>query len=155
MLPDAPGLLSMTTGWPSALDSGSAMVRAAMSGVEPPGKPTRMRTGLVGQACAKALAGASSAHAAAAASAERRRVRLLLAMSVVEGIVVLVDEKVSVKGDVAPLHQLAIDLGLGFGVARDLFRGPGQRLEREGIEAGADLGVGDYFGDIGVDFRLD
>src|SRR5688572_22609048 len=91
MLPDAPGLLSMTTGWPSALASGSAMVRAAMSGVEPPGKPTRMRTGLVGQACAKALAGASSAHAAAAASAERRRVRLFRMM--VEGIVVLVDEK--------------------------------------------------------------
>src|SRR6187402_36020 len=50
MLPEAPGLLSMITGWPSARLSGSASVRAAMSGVEPPGKPTRMRTGFVGQA---------------------------------------------------------------------------------------------------------
>ena len=37
------------TGWPSILDKGSASVRAAMSGVEPPGKPTKIRTGLVGQ----------------------------------------------------------------------------------------------------------
>ena len=49
MLPEAPGLFSTITGWPSALDSGSAMVRAAMSGVEPPGKPTTRRIGLVGQ----------------------------------------------------------------------------------------------------------
>jgi hypothetical protein len=48
MLPDAPGLFSMMTGWPSILDKGSASVRAAISGVEPPGKPTRIRTGLVG-----------------------------------------------------------------------------------------------------------
>lgn len=50
MLPDAPGLFSMMTGWPSILDKGSASVRAAMSGVEPPGKPTKIRTGLLGQA---------------------------------------------------------------------------------------------------------
>jgi hypothetical protein len=54
MLPEAPGLFSMITGWPSARLSGSASVRAAMSGVEPPGKPTRMRTGLVGQAAGPA-----------------------------------------------------------------------------------------------------
>src|SRR5437868_7546463 len=59
MLPEAPGLLSTTTGWPRALASGSAMVRAAMSGVEPPGKPTIRRIGLVGQAapCAEAASG--------------------------------------------------------------------------------------------------
>ena len=50
MLPDAPGLFSIMTGWPSIFDKGSASVRAAMSGVEPPGKPTRIRTGFVGQA---------------------------------------------------------------------------------------------------------
>ena len=49
MLPDAPGLFSIMTGWPRALDNGSANVRAAMSGVEPPGKPTKILTGLVGQ----------------------------------------------------------------------------------------------------------
>ena len=49
MLPDAPGLFSMMTGCPSILDKGSASVRAAMSGVEPPGKPTKIRTGFVGQ----------------------------------------------------------------------------------------------------------
>ena len=49
MLPDAPGLFSMMTAWPRILDNGSASVRAAMSGVEPPGKPTKIRTGLVGQ----------------------------------------------------------------------------------------------------------
>ena len=49
MLPDAPGLFSMMTGWPRILDKGSASVRAATSGVEPPEKPTKMRTGLVGQ----------------------------------------------------------------------------------------------------------
>jgi hypothetical protein len=49
ILPEAPGLFSMMTGCPRARDSGSAKVRAAMSGVEPPGKPTRMRTGFVGQ----------------------------------------------------------------------------------------------------------
>jgi hypothetical protein len=50
MLPEAPARFSTMTGWPSALDSGSARVRADMSGVEPAGKPTRMRTGRDGQA---------------------------------------------------------------------------------------------------------
>jgi hypothetical protein len=36
MLPDAPGLFSTTTGWPSARDNGSTTRRAVKS-VEPPG----------------------------------------------------------------------------------------------------------------------
>jgi hypothetical protein len=40
------------------------MVRAAMSGVEPPGKPTTSRTGLVGQAAVCAAAPSGSTQAA-------------------------------------------------------------------------------------------
>ena len=78
MLPEAPGLLSTTIGWPSAFDSGSAMVRAAMSGVEPPGKPTSRRMGLVGQAGVCALA-ASGSVAAARPQAIRRALLVWLA----------------------------------------------------------------------------
>ena len=78
MLPPAPGLLSTITGWPSALDSGSAIVRATRSGVEPPGKPTRMRSGRVGQAAVAASGLApvcASTGAEAAARAADRAVR--------------------------------------------------------------------------------
>jgi hypothetical protein len=57
MLPDAPGLFSTTMGWPSALDNGSANARAAMSGLVPPGKPTTILTGLLGQLSSAFLLG--------------------------------------------------------------------------------------------------
>src|SRR5215218_7675386 len=99
MLPEAPALLSMTTGWPSARDSGSAMVRAAISGVEPPGKPTRMRTGLVGQACCASALAEGSKLPAARPRAERRRVLLMLLLVRMWCWLVVL----SVKADVSPL----------------------------------------------------
>src|SRR6185369_9700074 len=76
MLPPAPGLFSTITGWPSAFESGSAMVRATRSGVEPPGNPTRMRTGLTGHGAAGEAACCAIAtvdKSAAAASRTARR----------------------------------------------------------------------------------
>lgn len=64
-LPEAPGRLSTTTGCPSVRASGPANDRAAMSGVEPPGKPTSSRRGRVGQA-AGPVGWARAAHAPAA-----------------------------------------------------------------------------------------
>src|SRR5450830_1906999 len=49
MLPPAPTRFSTITGCPSALDKGSARVRAIRSGDDPPGKPTTMRSVLFGQ----------------------------------------------------------------------------------------------------------
>ena len=47
-VPEAPGLLSMTMGWPRCLAAASEMVRMTMS-VEPPaGHGTTMVMGLVG-----------------------------------------------------------------------------------------------------------
>src|SRR5687768_8261546 len=61
MVLPAPGLLSTMIGWPSSACSGAAISRATMSD-EPPGeKVTTMRMGLVGQACAHALAEANKA----------------------------------------------------------------------------------------------
>ena len=51
-MPPAPTRFSTTTGWPSAFDSGSATMRAAMSVPPPAPKPTMMRIGRVGQSCA-------------------------------------------------------------------------------------------------------
>src|SRR5690606_27323378 len=69
MLPPAPGLLSMTTGCPSAWASGSAMVRASRSGDEPGGKGTTMWMARSGQS---AWAAAGSSVAAARARNRRR-----------------------------------------------------------------------------------
>ena len=54
MLPLAPGLLSMTNGWPSFFCKWSAIRRATTSGVEPAPNGTTIFTGLVGQSCAAA-----------------------------------------------------------------------------------------------------
>jgi hypothetical protein len=50
-------------GWPKALASGSVSNLASMSGELPAGKPTMMRTGLVGQAGTGDTAGAAAAEA--------------------------------------------------------------------------------------------
>src|SRR4051812_19058471 len=57
MVVPAPGLFSITTGWPSALESDGAMTRAVTSLTPPGGKFTTIRIGLVGQAWAHASAG--------------------------------------------------------------------------------------------------
>ncbi|MCY1369094.1 hypothetical protein D9M69_561130 [compost metagenome] len=78
-LPLAPGLFSTVTGWRRSFESGSAMARAARSGEAPAGKPTRMRTGLVGQAASPPAArwaheaGVNSEVAMAAAPPSSRR----------------------------------------------------------------------------------
>lgn len=59
------------------------------------------------------------------------------------------------EADVAPAHQLAVHLRLGLGVALDLLGRPCERLEGEGVEAGADFRVGDDLGHVGIDLRLD
>ncbi len=74
--PLAPGRLSTTTGWPVRSSTCRPISRAVMS-PEPPGaKGTMMRTGRVGQACARAAGDAAAARPAAqpAASSAPRRV---------------------------------------------------------------------------------
>src|SRR5688572_9852434 len=72
MVPPAPGLLSTTTGWPSALASGSLMARATMSLAPPAAKVTTMRTGFSGQE-AWAAPAASRAQAMAVRKVFMRR----------------------------------------------------------------------------------
>jgi hypothetical protein len=64
-LPPAPGRLSITTGCPSARASGSARMRAMMSGEVPAGNGTTSLIARAGQACA--ADGSATAEAAAAA----------------------------------------------------------------------------------------
>src|SRR6478735_11944578 len=56
MLEPLPGLLSTTTGWPSALPNASLMARATESAAPPGANPITRRIGLVGYAavCAPA-----------------------------------------------------------------------------------------------------
>ena len=75
MLPEAPGLLSTNTLWPSVLPSSAAADRATISELPPGANGTTKRTGLDGQACAKAWDG--SRPAAAEAPAAPRKVRLV------------------------------------------------------------------------------
>ena len=72
--PDAPARFSITTGWPSASDSGWAIMRATMSVVPAGGHGTIIRMGLVGAQvapCANPAQGAARAPAAAASSKSR------------------------------------------------------------------------------------
>src|SRR5215204_3288335 len=73
MVPPAPGLFSMITGWPSLADSSLDMERAITSVALPGVKAMTMCTGLSGQVCAWA-AGAASARARAAI---RKRMEVL------------------------------------------------------------------------------
>src|SRR5690349_14991660 len=67
----APGLLSTTMGWPSALEAPSAAARAIRSLAPPAEKGTTRRIGLAGQACAAAPLAAR--RAARPARRARRR----------------------------------------------------------------------------------
>src|SRR5882672_4415305 len=67
MLPAAPGLVSITTGWPRLFLRSSAMRRATMSVLPPAEKPTTMVIWRFGQDWAEA----SAQNAAAAKSAKR------------------------------------------------------------------------------------
>src|SRR2546425_1438783 len=62
MIELAPGLLSMRTGWPQVSCIFAPIMRAMMSLPPPGGKPTTMRIGFEGYACAQAPAAA--AHSA-------------------------------------------------------------------------------------------
>src|SRR5215204_1878615 len=73
MVPPAPGLFSMITGWPSLADSSLDIDRAITSVALPGVKAMTMCTGLSGQVCAWA-AGAASARARAAI---RKRMQVL------------------------------------------------------------------------------
>src|SRR5215207_6246867 len=67
-MPAAPVLFSTITGWPSATRSFSAISRAGTSLGPPAGKPTTMRTVLLGNAsCAAAEAANNTRHAVSAA----------------------------------------------------------------------------------------
>src|SRR5689334_20877435 len=83
MLPDAPGLFSTITACPSTLPSASDSTRAARSGLEPAGNPTRIRTVLVGHP--EAPAGWGRAEGAMAvkviATAAAPKVRLCMNLS--------------------------------------------------------------------------
>src|SRR2546423_11521390 len=54
MMEFAPGLLSMTTGWPQVSCILAPTMRAMMSLPPPGGKPTTMRIGLAGWVCVQA-----------------------------------------------------------------------------------------------------
>ena len=64
--PPAPGLFSITTGWPSVLAMCSPTARAVMSAAPPGALGTTMRTALVGKA--------ASAHGAITAALETNRI---------------------------------------------------------------------------------
>jgi len=68
-MPPAPGLFSMTTGWPHFAPSLSLMARAMRSSELPGPVGTTMRTGLVGQLCA--AAGSATAPSNGRARADR------------------------------------------------------------------------------------
>ena len=74
MMELAPGLLSMTTGTPSAADSSGATSRAWKSACPPGGKGTTIRTGLPGSGNDCAMHGSEAAIAlnTNAASIKRR-----------------------------------------------------------------------------------
>src|SRR5687768_5766903 len=75
MAPSAPGLVSTTTGWPSACESGVVKMRAPTSAAPPGGKGTTRRIGLSGY-----WALTEKATNAAAAKATRRIGSLLKAV---------------------------------------------------------------------------
>src|SRR5438552_7756639 len=56
----APGLFSITIGWPSRVESFSDTARATMSTPPPGGNGTTTRSVFAGYACARASAGANS-----------------------------------------------------------------------------------------------
>jgi len=75
IVPDAPDRFSTTNGWPSESESFAA-IRRAIGSVDPPGGyGTTNFTGLVGQACAQVVIGASAASAIAAT---RRTERIMI-----------------------------------------------------------------------------
>src|SRR6478735_7664270 len=83
MKPLPPGRFSTTTGWPQARESLSATRRATPSGPPPTGNGVMMRTGLVGNCCAKAPIGSAAAVSAPAARARfvsERRVTCMVGM---------------------------------------------------------------------------
>ncbi len=71
MVPPPPARLSMTKGWPKTWLKCCETARAAMSGVEPPGKLTTTRTGRSGQA-GWAMAGRGAVARAGSARRARR-----------------------------------------------------------------------------------
>src|SRR5574343_602614 len=73
MLPLAPPLFSITTGWPSSLPSGSAVRRAEVSTTPPGGLGTTRVTGRPGCSCATAGEAARAASRAATARRAARR----------------------------------------------------------------------------------
>ena len=75
-LPPAPGLFSITTGWPQAWASLSPIARARMSVLPPGVNGTTMRTGFDGNASAGPAAravGAAAARAIAVAAPTKAR----------------------------------------------------------------------------------
>ncbi|MNT32643.1 hypothetical protein D3C72_1685370 [compost metagenome] len=73
MVDPAPGLFSMTMGWPSRSASAGAIRRAAMSLAPPGGNVTTRRIGRSGQAEARAARGRAKGNANALASMNFRR----------------------------------------------------------------------------------
>jgi hypothetical protein len=69
----APGLLSITTGWPRLFASASPSARATRSVVPPGGNGTTIVTGFEGQSCWASARPHAQAKAAPKPSATRRR----------------------------------------------------------------------------------
>src|SRR5438874_1901167 len=65
MMEFAPGLLSITTGWPQVSCIFAPTTRAMMSLPPPGGNPTTMRIGFDGQVCPELVEGPNAAVAAA------------------------------------------------------------------------------------------
>src|SRR4051812_16014977 len=72
IVPPAPGLLSTTTGWPSAFDNACIAIRPVASVPPPGGNATMQRIGRVGHASlARTIEGKASAAAVACTNTRR------------------------------------------------------------------------------------
>src|SRR5688572_32020245 len=125
MAPSAPGLVSITTVWPSAWPSGCAKMRAPSSAAPPGGNGTISRTGLLGYC---AWAEAQSTPSAMVA----RRCLMSLPVARVDGIQLALQRGEGVVAG-ALLRRAAFAHGL-----REDFRPDGMHRARS---AGGDLHV--------------
>src|SRR6185295_8147546 len=125
MLLAAPGLFSMTTGWPSRSESHGAMMRETMSAPPPGGKPTTQRSGRDGQVCA--CARPETAGSASVAPASERNLRRG------NGMVFSLHLGAGEFHHLAPLVDLA---GEGLGeIGRGAGRGIAAELDNAGLDA--------------------
>src|SRR3984957_3577042 len=122
MAPPAPARVSTMKGWPKALESPSATVRASRSAAPPAANVLMMRTGRVGQFCVWAGATAGERQSAVRARSRARR-RFMSASLLLAALDVVGDKAAHLRRD----RQSAAHLGIGFGTGHPFGR-EAQRL---------------------------